>query len=51
MIYAGEELATQAGVTITGIGGAAIAANEATEAFDEPLNATQVGMIVDPFIV
>jgi rubrerythrin len=51
MIYAGEETVTQAGVPITNIGGAAIPGNEASEAFDEPLTATQVTMIVDPFIV
>lgn len=51
MIYSGENNANQAGVPITNIGGAAIAGNEATEAFDEPLTRQQVEMIVDPFIV
>lgn len=50
-IYAGEETVTQATVPITNIGGATIAANEASEAFDEPLNKAQVTAIVDPFIV
>lgn len=49
--YDGEELDTQAGVKITGIGGQAISFNAATESFDEPLTKTQVLAIVDPFIV
>ena len=48
MIYAGEENVSQANVPIvTG----AISANEASEAFDEPLTKAQVTAIVDPFIV
>jgi hypothetical protein len=50
--YAGEENVTQAGVTITGIGGNTyITANAASEAFDEPLTKAQILTIVDPFIV
>jgi hypothetical protein len=49
--YAGEQIASQAGVTITNIGGAMIAAEEASEAFDEPLTKAQVEDIVTPFIV
>ncbi len=50
--YNGEEAVTQAGVTITGIGGNAfIDAKAASEAFDEPLTTAQVLDIVDPFIV
>lgn len=50
-VYAGEENTTQAGVQITGINGAAIDADDASEAFDEPLSRAQVLAIVDPFIV
>ena len=46
--YNGEELAVQAGVTITGLGGVSV--NAATEAFDEPLSMQQVLDIVTPFI-
>ena len=49
--YAGEEVVSQAGVTITNIGGNTISANEASEAFDEPLTKAQVAAIVDPFVV
>ena len=35
--YAGEEAVSQAGVSITNIGGNTISASEASEAFDEPL--------------
>ncbi len=49
--YNGEELTTQAGVNIVmTVGGISIAANEASEAFDEPLTMAQVLTIVDPFI-
>ena len=48
--YAGEEVTTQAGANIVNIGGQTIAANEASEAFDEPLTRAQVEAIVDPFI-
>jgi hypothetical protein len=47
--YNGEEVVTQAGVTITGIGGQGISANAASEAFDEPLTKDQVTAIVTPF--
>lgn len=48
--YAGEEAVVQAGVTITGINGQAITANEASESFDEPLTKAEILSIVDPFI-
>ncbi len=49
--YAGEEVTTQGGVNIVmTVGGISIAANEASEAFDEPLTMAQVLDIVDPFI-
>lgn len=50
-VYAGEENTTQAGVSIVNIGGQAISANAASEAFDEPLTQAQVTAIVDPFII
>lgn len=50
-IYAGEDAVSQANVPITNIGGQMIAANEASEAFDEPLTKAQVTAIVTPFIV
>ncbi len=49
--YDGEELTTQAGVNVVGINGFAITAEDASEAFDEPLTKAQVLAIVDPFIV
>ena len=50
--FAGEEVTTQAGVNIVGIGGNSfITANGASESFDEPLTKAQVLTIVDPFIV
>lgn len=49
--YNGEEITVQAGVQITGINGFAITAEDASEAFDEPLTKAQVLAIVDPFIV
>jgi len=49
--YNGEDLAIQAGITITNINGTGISVNAATEAFDEPLTEAQVLAIVDPFIV
>ncbi|MEO7444044.1 MAG: ferritin-like domain-containing protein [Ferruginibacter sp.] len=50
--FAGEDVTTQAGVNIVGLGGNAfIDAKAASEAFDEPLTATQVLTIVNPFIV
>jgi len=49
--YNGEELTTQAGINIVGINGFDISAEDASEAFDEPLTKEQVLMIVDPFIV
>lgn len=50
MSYNGEEVVTQAGVAITNINGQPISANEASEAFDEPLTKDQILAIVDPFI-
>ena len=47
--YNGEELTTQAGINIVNINGFAIAAAEASEAFDEPLTKEQVVSIVTPF--
>ena len=49
--YNGEENTVQAGVQIIGINGFSITAEDASEAFDEPLTKAQVLMIVDPFIV
>ncbi len=49
--YNGEELTTQAGINIVGINGFDISAEDASEAFDEPLTKEQVLAIVDPFIV
>jgi hypothetical protein len=49
--YNGEELTTQAGVNIIGLGGTYNTAAAASEAFDEPLTGAQVLAIVDPFIV
>lgn len=49
--YNGEDLAVQAGITITNINGMNISVDAATEAFDEPLTEAQVLAIVDPFIV
>lgn len=48
--YAGEEVVTQGGATITGINGQAVAAAEASEAFDELLTREQVLEIVRPFL-
>ncbi|HXS58136.1 MAG TPA: ferritin-like domain-containing protein [Hanamia sp.] len=47
--YDGEENVTQAGVTITNIGGQKISAAAASEAFDEPLTKDQITAIVTPF--
>jgi hypothetical protein len=49
-IYDGEENTKQANIEIVGINGMAITADDATEAFDEPLTKDQVLAIVDPFI-
>ncbi|HUR12705.1 MAG TPA: ferritin-like domain-containing protein [Flavitalea sp.] len=49
--YNGEENTVQAGIQIVGIGGFDISAEDASEAFDEPLTKEQVLAIVDPFIV
>jgi rubrerythrin len=49
--YNGEEQTVQAGVNIVGINGFDITAEDASEAFDEPLTKTAVLAIVDPFIV
>jgi hypothetical protein len=52
MSYAGEEVTTQAGVNIIGLGGNAyIDAKAASESFDEFLTKEQVLAIVAPFIV
>ena len=48
--YNGEQLTTQAGVNIVGLGGAFNTAEAASEGFDEPLTMAQVLTIVDPFI-
>jgi rubrerythrin len=54
-VYDGEENVTQAGVNISTLPGipvgTTIGANQASEAFDEPLTKQQVLQIVDPFIV
>lgn len=47
--YDGEELTNQAGVEVVGINGFAITAEDASEAFDEPLSKEQVISIVTPF--
>jgi len=47
--YDGEQNVTQAGVTITNIGGQSISAAAASEAFDEPLTKEQITAIVTPF--
>lgn len=47
-IYAGEELATQAGASISAING--VGADAATESFDEPLTQQQVTDIATPFL-
>ncbi|WP_400193598.1 ferritin-like domain-containing protein [Hymenobacter sp. B81] len=50
-IYAGEELTTQAGVSLAGIATAnSLSATAASEAFDEPLTKAQVLSIVTPFL-
>jgi rubrerythrin len=48
--YNGEELVMQGGVNIVGINGFAITAEDASEAFDEPLTKAQILAIVSPFI-
>ncbi len=49
--YNGEELTTQAGVNIIGLGGTFNDNRAASEGFDEPLTKAQVLTIVNPFIV
>ena len=49
--YAGEDVTTQAGVNIVGLGGSYNDAKAASEGFDEPLTMADVLNIVDPFIV
>jgi hypothetical protein len=49
--YNGEENTTQAGVQITNINGQKISKEAASEAFDEPLDKSQILAIVKPFIV
>ena len=48
--YNGEESVMQAGVNIVGINGFDISAEDASEAFDEPLNQAQILSIVTPFL-
>lgn len=48
MVYAGEDLTTQAGINIAGIANAG-GATGASEAFDEPLTRAEVVAIVQPF--
>lgn len=48
--YNGEELTNQAGVNVVGINGFAITAEDASEAFDEPLTKDQVVTIITPFL-
>ena len=48
--YNGEEVVMQGGVNIVGINGYAITAEDASEAFDEPLTKAQILAIVSPFI-
>ncbi|MEP7372409.1 MAG: ferritin-like domain-containing protein [Chitinophagaceae bacterium] len=48
--YDGEELTTQATISIVNINGMTISADAASEAFDEPLTKQQVLDIVAPFI-
>ncbi len=49
--YNGEEITSQAGVSIVNLGGSFNTAAAASEGFDEPLTMAQVLTIVDPFIV
>ncbi len=49
--YNGEQVTTQAGVNIIGLGGSFNNAEAASEGFDEPLTMAYVLNIVDPFIV
>lgn len=50
--FAGEEVTSQAGVNIVGIGGNNFINDKAaSESFDEPLTKAQILTIVDPFIV
>jgi len=49
--YNGEELTVQLGIQIVKINGFDISAEDASEAFDEPLTKAQVLAIIDPFIV
>lgn len=48
--YNGEELTNQAGVNVVNINGYAITAEDASEAFDEPLSKDHVLAIVKPFL-
>jgi len=49
--YNKEEMTTQAGVNIIGLGGSFQTDKAASEGFDEPLTMEEVLSIVDPFIV
>jgi rubrerythrin len=51
MSYAGEDVSTQAGVNIVGLGGSFNDVFNASAGFDEPLTKEQVLAIVDGFIV
>ncbi len=48
--YASEEVTTQAGVNIVGLGGTFNDAKAASEGFDEPLTSAQILTIVNPFL-
>ncbi len=48
--YAGEEATMQYGINITGIGGQAVSATAASEAFDEPLTQQQSMDILNMFL-
>ncbi len=47
--YAGEDNTTQGGKSVTGINGTSVSADQATEAFDEPLTKAQVLAALGPF--
>ena len=49
--YNGEDVTTQAGINIVGLGGAYNTPNAASEVFDKPLTAAHVLTIVDRLIV
>ncbi len=47
--YAGEDNTMQGGKSVTGINGTSVSADQATEAFDEPLTKAQVIAALGPF--